>query len=338
MKEPIIGQDAKDHLLVASNMTGVSTSQLDADEKTAWIFAFGVLLVVATMGNSLVTWFIIARRRLAKAHSCFMLSLTIADFAMLYLEGIFNFIYILDGHWRFGTTYCMIDRFLSELTNAASIFTLTVTSYDRYLAIVKPFFPRSTRKRAVLTIFTCWIIAVTLATPNLLYSNEFISSGEDLTKCEIVWPEQDVILNNYSYRILVFLITYLLPSVSMAYWNFRIAVVLTTSTVLTVEDDGMRNNLQLSVLIKKRKNLAGGMWAILVIFCLCWLPYQTYLMYQAFQTEENVTTKRIYMSVYWLAIANAAVNPVLFYRLDKQYRECVRTFCKRISNCFETPA
>jgi hypothetical protein len=26
-----------------------------------------------------------------------MLSLTFADFAMLYLEGVFNFIYILDG-------------------------------------------------------------------------------------------------------------------------------------------------------------------------------------------------------------------------------------------------
>lgn len=97
------------------------------------------------------------------------------------------------------------------------------------------------------------------------------------------------------------------------------------------------------------------MWAILVIFCLCWLPYQTYLMYQAFQTEENATTKRIYMCVYWLAIANAAVNPLLFYRLDKQYasqlnvrsgtndflnifiqryRECVRIFCRRICICF----
>jgi hypothetical protein len=38
-------------------------------------------------------------------------------------------------HWRYGTAYCMIDRFLSELTNAASIFTLTVTSYDRYSGI-----------------------------------------------------------------------------------------------------------------------------------------------------------------------------------------------------------
>ena len=72
------------------------------------------------------------------------------------------------------------------------------------------------------------------------------------------------------------------------------------------------------IIYDAKKNLASGMWAILVIFCLCWLPYQTYLIYQAFQTEENVTTKRIYMCVYWLAIANAAVNPLLFYRLDKQ--------------------
>ena len=41
-------------------------------------------------------------------------------------------------------------------------------------------------------------------------------------------------------------------------------------------------------------------------------------MYETFQKEENAMTKRIYMCVYWLAIANAAVNPLLFYRLDKQ--------------------
>jgi hypothetical protein len=122
---------ADGHQIGAVNKSQQQTSQLDTDEKTTWILAFGVLLVVATVGNSLVTWFIIgkedksirfirlfkrdfispfstlfqsistaieARRRLAKAHSCFMLSLTMADFAMLYLEGVFNFIYILDGY------------------------------------------------------------------------------------------------------------------------------------------------------------------------------------------------------------------------------------------------
>jgi hypothetical protein len=40
-------------------------------------------------------------------------------------------------------------------------------------------------------------------------------------------------------------------------------------------------------------------------------------MYETFQTEPSVDDQRIAMVVYWLAIANAAVNPFLFYRLDK---------------------
>lgn len=47
----------------AVNNSQQQTSQLDTDEKTTWILAFGVLLVVATVGNSLVTWFIIGIKR-----------------------------------------------------------------------------------------------------------------------------------------------------------------------------------------------------------------------------------------------------------------------------------
>ncbi len=43
----------------AINVT--DASQLDTDEKTTWILAFSMLLVVATVGNSLVTWFIIGK-------------------------------------------------------------------------------------------------------------------------------------------------------------------------------------------------------------------------------------------------------------------------------------
>lgn len=50
-----------DEELVATAISAptVILTQLDADEKTAWILAFGVLLAVATVGNSIVTWYII---------------------------------------------------------------------------------------------------------------------------------------------------------------------------------------------------------------------------------------------------------------------------------------
>ena len=44
-----------------SIVSPISSCQLESDEKTAWILAFGVLLAVATVGNSLVTWYIVGR-------------------------------------------------------------------------------------------------------------------------------------------------------------------------------------------------------------------------------------------------------------------------------------
>jgi hypothetical protein len=62
------------------------------------------------------------------------------------------------------------------------------------------------------------------------------------------------------------------------------------------------------------------MLAILIIFCLCWLPYQTFLMFHTFYPDivVNLGGLRLNMAVYWLAMANALFNPLLFYRMDKQ--------------------
>ena len=68
MNEPL----KNDGQLRAINVT--HTSQLDTEEKTTWIFAFGVLLAVATVGNSLVTWFIIGRRTLFHIYMVYFLN------------------------------------------------------------------------------------------------------------------------------------------------------------------------------------------------------------------------------------------------------------------------
>lgn len=44
-------------------ITSLILTYLQDDEKTAWIVAFSILLVVATVGNSLVTWYILGRKK-----------------------------------------------------------------------------------------------------------------------------------------------------------------------------------------------------------------------------------------------------------------------------------
>lgn len=49
----------------SSRLTSTATAaDLDPDEKMVWIIAFGFLLVVATVGNSMVTWFIIGKNKI----------------------------------------------------------------------------------------------------------------------------------------------------------------------------------------------------------------------------------------------------------------------------------
>ena len=63
------------------------------------------------------------------------------------------------------------------------------------------------------------------------------------------------------------------------------------------------------------------MVGILVTFLLCWLPYEVFLTYQTFNPSPltSTSTRRAHLTAYLFAMANTLMNPILFYRLDKEY-------------------
>ena len=60
---------------------------------------------------------------------------------------------------------------------------------------------------------------------------------------------------------------------------------------------------------------------VVVIFAICWLPYHVYFIYTYHNKE--VTTKpyiqHVYLSFYWLAMANAMINPAIYYGMNARY-------------------
>jgi tachykinin receptor 3 len=65
---------------------------------------------------------------------------------------------------------------------------------------------------------------------------------------------------------------------------------------------------------------------VVVIFAICWLPYHVYFIYTYHNKE--VTTKpyiqHVYLSFYWLAMANAMINPAIYYGMNARYVHTVR--------------
>lgn len=61
----------------------------------------------------------------------FLVNLSITDLLLTVLNGLFNFIYMRDSNWIFGEVYCTINNFVSYVTVAASVLTLTAITIDR---------------------------------------------------------------------------------------------------------------------------------------------------------------------------------------------------------------
>lgn len=54
---------------------------------------------------------------------------------------------------------------------------------------------------------------------------------------------------------------------------------------------------------------------VVLTFCFCWFPYHAYFLY-TYHNKEVITSPvihHIYLGFYWLAMANSAINPIIYY-------------------------
>ncbi|XP_017781116.1 PREDICTED: tachykinin-like peptides receptor 86C, partial [Nicrophorus vespilloides] len=183
----------------------------------AWCSIFVFMIFTATGGNTIVIWIVLAHKRMRTVTNYFLVNLSTADLMLSTLNCFFNFIYMLQGNWRFGSWYCTANNFIANMTVAASVFTLTAISCDRYLAIVHPLKPRMSKVFSIFVIFLIWIFSMLLAIPCLLYSTTVTYRGKR-TACILIWPDGQPTISqmDFLYQVIFLVITYCVPMVLMS--------------------------------------------------------------------------------------------------------------------------
>lgn len=116
-----------------SNLTDTSGNKfiLPLWRQLIWTFLFGIMIIIATGGNLIVIWIVLAHKRMRTVTNYFLVNLSIADAMVSTLNVTFNYTYMLNSHWTFGYVYCKISQFIAVLTICASVFTLMAISIDR---------------------------------------------------------------------------------------------------------------------------------------------------------------------------------------------------------------
>ncbi|XP_049537972.1 tachykinin-like peptides receptor 86C [Anopheles darlingi] len=297
--------------------TTKSPYELPWQLKTAWGVVFGAMLLVAITGNSIVLWIVLAHRRMRTVTNYFLLNLSVADLLMSSLNCSFNFIFMLNSDWPFGSVYCTINNFMANMSVASSVFTLVAISFDRYIAIVHPLRHRTSRKKARIFLLIIWALSCVLAAPCLMYSTVMTkryNNGKTRTVCYMLWPDgrYPTSMADYIYNLVFLILTYGIPMLIMIVCYSLMGRELWGSRSI-----GEHTERQLESM-KSKKKVVRMFIIVVTIFAICWLPYHLFFVYAYHNNQMTSSSyvQQLYLGFYWLAMSNAMVNPIIYYWMN----------------------
>ncbi|CAD5214774.1 unnamed protein product [Bursaphelenchus okinawaensis] len=287
-------------------------------EYFVWV-AFSSLITVALVGNAIVMWIIVHTRVMHSSFNYFLFNMALADFLMALLNTgttwTFNFYY----DWWYGS-FCHFNHFFGVAPTCISVFTMMVVSHDRCMAIVDPLGKRAmSRSRAVALIIAIWIVAALCSLPNILNSRVETRYYYSLTSK--VLTTTHLCKNEYNYKFIyddaLFVVQYAIPLLVLTYTFARILYALRRDNFPSSSRISQPRNLE-----RDKRKIVKMLALVVIIFMVCWLPYQLYHMFPDFFMAKDDTNfgTYCYLFFYWLAMSACMYNPIIYCVFNARFR------------------
>nr|ALM88308.1 neuropeptide receptor A12 [Chilo suppressalis] len=238
--------------------------------------------------------------------------------------------------WFYGETVCKIVNYIQGVAVAASVFTLTAMSVDRWLSISpEPRLRPPGRKQALMLLSLLWIAALLIFIPLLMvatvrreavpiiskaYMNISIET-RDVHFCTEEWPGHDT---RKHFGTFSFTIVYAIPgSITILSYACMGRTLCSVRPPFDI-DEGNVSMQQGLRLMKERKRVAWILLLLAVLFALCWMPYN---IMQLLLDINAVNPKDLSMYLpYALFIghANSAINPIVYCLMTRNFQRSAR--------------
>lgn len=307
-------------------------SQADRDGKIA---GYSLILIISLLGNFLVILVVYKNRNMRKTINFFIVNMAASDLIIPLVVMPMQICRVVYGHWMEATpardVLCKITYFLSELPGLVSVLTLICMAIDRFVGVVFPLRAGliSSKVRITMIIVT-WVISLGFATTSF-YTMQVVIGRNGKPYCIMRWHDDTekhmVALKTYSTILsVVFFVTPL------------ILLVLFYSIILITLGKRKFPRVNQSQESKKRNRRVSRSatviaFTIVMVFWICWCPYNTIMFLWAFKWDWNFPTfcgfRTIFYICQFLTWANAAVNPCIYFVLIENYRKGLRTVLPR---------
>lgn len=284
---------------------------------------YSVAFVVGVLGNGVLLGVLVQSRRTWSVTDTFILHLGVADVLLLVTLPFWAAQAAQTDGWTFGTPLCKITGAVFTINFYCGIFLLACISLDRYLSIVHATQMYSRRKPWVvqLSCLAVWLFSLLLSIPDWIFLDAVVDGRRQKTECvrnylklasgaEDDW-RQTVEKWRLASRLLYHTVGFLLPSTILI---FCYSCILRR---LRCGSQGLQKQKAFRVIV-----------AVVVVFFLCWTPYNITLMVDTLQPDKNSgdtcgvrssleKAKTITSSVGYL---HCSLNPILYAFVGVKFR------------------
>ncbi|XP_062985908.1 kappa-type opioid receptor isoform X2 [Elgaria multicarinata webbii] len=278
---------------------------------------YSMVFVVGLVGNSLVMFVIIRYTKMKTATNIYIFNLALAD-ALVTTTMPFQSTEYLMNSWPFGDALCKIVISIDYYNMFTSIFTLTMMSVDRYIAVchpVKALDFRTPLKAKIINI-CIWLLSSSVGISAIVLGGTKVREGS--TECSLQFPDNDYVWWDIFMKICVFVFAFIIPVLIIVVCYTLMILRLKSVRLLSGSREKDRNLRRITRLVL----------VVVAVFIICWTPIHIFVLVEALGDVSHSTAA---ISSYYFCIAlgytNSSLNPILYAFLDENFKRCFKDFC-----------
>ncbi|NXD14962.1 OPRD protein, partial [Nothocercus nigrocapillus] len=230
--------------------------------------------------------------------------------------------------WPFGELLCKVVLSIDYYNMFTSIFTLTMMSVDRYIAVCHPVKALDFRTPAKAKIINVciWVLSSVIGVPIMVMAHSLcfnpsliiFSPADGMVVCTLQFPDPPVYWDTMT-KICVFIFAFMVPILVITVCYGLMILRLKSVRLLSGSKEKDRNLRRITRMVL----------VVVAAFIICWTPIHIFVIVW---TLVGIDKKNPYVvaSLHFciaLGYTNSSLNPVLYAFLDENFKRCFREFC-----------
>uniref|UniRef100_A0A8C6WIT1 Opioid receptor, delta 1b n=1 Tax=Neogobius melanostomus TaxID=47308 RepID=A0A8C6WIT1_9GOBI len=279
---------------------------------------YSAICVVGLLGNVLVMYGVVRYTKMKTATNIYIFNLALAD-ALATSTLPFQSAKCLMGTWPFGELLCKAVIAIDYYNMFTSIFTLTMMSVDRYIAVCHPVRALDFRTPAKAKIINVciWMLSSAVGVPVTIMAVTKVLLVI-LGICKLQFPEPDWYWDTVT-NIFVFIFAFVVPVLVITVCYGLMILRLKSVRLLSGSKEKDRNLRRITRMVL----------VVVAAFVICWTPIHIFIIIRIMVpiNQNNLLVKASWHLCIALGYTNSSLNPVLYAFLDENFKRCLRDFC-----------